>query len=146
MKKIASKTISRRLFACAFAGVLAFALVGFAGCSSSESDEGQQPDPNAPQVTVTVEVDASSQEGGAKESAQVSVPEGASVMDALEATEFDYVVEDGQYGAYITSMMGIETGTNSGWVYSINGESGMEAADVAVVADGDVVTWEFMTF
>lgn len=147
MHHLTSHPLSRRFLVCAFACAMACALGGLLGCSSANDEGGDQSaDANAPQMTVTVEVDATSQEGGQKESVQVDVAEGASVMDALAASGFDYVMEEGDYGAYITSLVGVEAGSNSGWVFSVNGEPGLEAADAIELSEGDVVTWEVMVF
>jgi len=149
MQSITSKVLSRRLLALACAAILACAMLCFAGCSSP-SGEADDKEPSAgeggAQITVTVEVDATAMEGGTKEAAQSAVAEGATVMDALEASGLDYVSENGDYGVYITSILGFEAESNGGWVYSVNGESGVTAADAAVVADGDTVTWEYVTF
>ena len=143
MKTIASKAISRRLFAVLAAGALAFGLFGLAGCAdkADESEKGGEA-----QITVTMEVDTAVQEGGSVESVDVAVAEGATVLEVLEASDVEYVAEDSSYGKYVTTIAGVEQGSNSGWVYSINGESGMESAEVAVVADGDTITWQFITF
>ena len=69
----------------------------------------------------------------------------ATALTALEATDAETVIEDSQYGKYITTINGQAAEGSSGWVYTVNGEQVMEAVDVCPVAAGDTVEFSFIT-
>lgn len=78
--------------------------------------------------------------------ASVAVPAGSSALDALQAATPDVIVEDGSYGAFVSSINGLANGTagaQSGWTYTLNGNYVAESADACILNDGDVVAWEF---
>lgn len=154
--------------------LLAFAM---AGCSSSASSTDQSsssdsehnigsaatvlepnaersaPDPEAPNITVTVEVDptAATEAGvGVDGFDQVLtfpslvLSEGDSALDAL----FDSGVVVTTSGLYVNDINGLTAGAagnESGWMYLINGESPMMNSVDYRLADGDVVTWRYVT-
>ena len=62
------------------------------------------------------------------------------------AAGWDVQVEDSDYGKFVTSINGIANGSEgeaSGWVYTVNDETVMEACDVRQLAAGDSVQWSF---
>lgn len=76
----------------------------------------------------------------------VCLEEGATVLDALEATELDIEsVGDGEM-TYVTAVDGIEeksAGQSSGWVYAFNGSPGDEGAGAKEVESTDIIQWRF---
>lgn len=129
-----------RLVAAVFA--LAFSMMLLASCASSES----KPADGGATIDVTVAVAANEDKGIAAQEQTVEVAEGATVLVATEATEFKPVVEDSEYGAYVSSLNGVAAEGNAGWVYTVNGESVMEGADACVLEAGDSVEWSYMSW
>ncbi len=85
------------------------------------------------------------------ENAEFIVEEGTSVLEATQiycvANELDIEIDSA--GGYITGLLGISDGDysdNTGWVYTINGETVMVGADEQILKDGDKISWEFVTF
>ena len=128
------------------AALLAAALIAAAptlgACSAAPSApaEGQQPASGQPQASVSV-----TQRVGDGEKA-VEVPDGSTVLDVLKASGVEFESSDGSYGAYVTSIDGKAAEGNSGWTYSVNGEQPTVGCGEYEVADGDVVTWEYVSF
>lgn len=131
--------------------VLALALAmgcvcGLAACAESEAPaEAQQT-----QAVMTVRVDVTAPDpAGSLFSGSLELSEGATALDALEATGVEYVAEDSQYGKFVSSIGGVangETSATAGWTYSVNGEMAMESCDVLVLSNGDSLTWEYSEF
>ena len=99
------------------------------------------------QISVQVVVDSSAADGSVSYDGTVELAEGATVLDAIEATGLELDVQDSDYGAFVNAIDGLATGDagdSSGWGYDLNGEMVMESADVATVADGDVLTWTYL--
>lgn len=85
------------------------------------------------------------------ENAEFIVEEGTSVLEATQiycvANELDIEIDSA--GGYITGLLGISDGDysdNTGWVYTINGETVMVGADEQILKDGDKISWEFIDF
>lgn len=77
----------------------------------------------------------------------ISVPEGASVLDALVASSVDTDIEDSSYGPFVSSIDGIANGSEgaqSGWTYTVNDEYATVGASEFVLSDGDAVVWTFV--
>lgn len=99
------------------------------------------------QIAVQVVVDSSAADGSVSFDGTVELAEGATVLDAIEATGLELDVQDSEYGAFVNAIGGLATGDAgdaSGWGYDLNGEMVMDSADVATVADGDVLTWTYL--
>ena len=97
----------------------------------------------ATEITVTVEVTGSFEGTTVESTDEYTVAKDASALDALQATDLDVTVEDGQYGAYVTSVDGLAAEGSNGWLYSVNGESPTVSAGDYKLADGDTVTWSY---
>ena len=70
--------------------------------------------------------------GAEPKTIEVTVPDGATVLQATEAAGWDVQVEDSDYGKFVTSINGIANGSEgeaSGLVYTVNDETVMEACD-----------------
>lgn len=110
-----------------------------AGSAAQSADDAQ--------ITVQVTVDSSAADGSVSFDGTVELAEDATVLDALKATGLAVDVQDSEYGAFVNAIDGLATGAfgdASGWGYDINGEMVMDSADVATVADGDVVAWTYL--
>ena len=161
------RIISRTRWACAACGALVLALA-VGGCTQTTASTGSAAGSAQGSAAVTVQtgssqvtsaasdeqtvsvqvvVDSSAADGSISYDATIEVEDGATVLDALEATGLALDVQDSEYGAFVNAIDGLATGDAgdaSGWTYDINGEMVMDSADVATVADGDVVTWTYL--
>ncbi len=145
----------KRLFACIAACAL-FASLALAGCgsnapasSSAASTQGSSAaaSQQADQPGELIETKATITDAdGNTTSYTVQIPAAdATALAVLEATDAEVATENSQYGTYITAINGIAAESNSGWVYTVNGEQVMEAVDVCPVAAGDTVEFSFIT-
>lgn len=132
---------AKRTFCCVIVAALLGASAFLFACAPSGSDSFAE-------ATISVQVDVAAHEKDLF-SDVVSLPEGATALDALEATGLDYTAEDSSYGAFVSKIDGLangETSATAGWTYSLNGEMSMESCDALVLADGDTLTWEYAEF
>ena len=158
---MATKSVSTReaVFSAAFLSIMAVAVaVLLCSCSAAETQSASssasssaaasissaadaQTSANQNDVTITV----TSPEGpdAIDFSQQISVAEGATVLDALEATELEVTVLDGPYGAYVEAIGGIANEGTSGWTYTVNGEQPQVSAGEMVVNAGDTIAWAY---
>ena len=74
------------------------------------------------------------------------------MLDALNALaeqeDISVNITDSAYGSYVSGIGGLaerDHGDMSGWMYEVNGESPSDSAGDHVLADGDVVTWTYVT-
>lgn len=152
------KKLSAALLALACAAALALA-----GCAGAEpaAGDGAVDAPATPAAEQGAESSSDNAEQGASiavsvampegadapsETVEVSLPEGATVFDALEATGWDVQAEDSDYGKYVTAINGVANGSQgeaSGWVFTVNNEQVMEGCDSCTLAAGDSVEWSF---
>lgn len=138
------------LFAIMLALVLA--LAGCGGTATApQTDEQTTAEGSAEaqdaHISVAVIVDGSAADGDVIE-ATVDLPEGANAFDALMMAGVEVESQDSDYGIYVSSVNGLAAGANgeySGWLYAVNGEDGMVAADECLLADGDEVRWYYIT-
>lgn len=144
----ASKHVLR--ICCAFLLIASLGL-GLTACSSdSTPDNATNDQDNASQSLGEIElsIDTTSIEGGEVTTKQVVADEGDTVIDVLEKSGIESVIEDSSYGAYVFSIEGLAQGDHgamSGWLYSVNGQPGEEAADKYEVKKGDTITWNYST-
>lgn len=153
-RSIRSLSLSRVL-TCGIAVAAMLSLVLFAGCTSgqpaagssqsaavsSESAAAQQP-----VLTATVIVKDADDPDAAPASYPVELAiADATAFDAFEAAGIDAVVEDSEYGKYISSIGGKGAEGTSGWVYTVNGEQVMESIDSFKLSDGDTIEFEYVT-
>lgn len=117
------------------------------GCAQdSSSSSSSSSEPAAAGISVSVAVDGSAANGPV-DVYIVAVSEGATVLDALEATSLTVTTEDSAYGPFVTSIEGIENGSlgsQSGWTYTVNEEYASASAGELALADGDAVAWTFV--
>lgn len=98
---------------------------------------------DATEITVSVEVTGTFEDTTVESTGTYTVAKDASALDALQATDLDVTIEDGQYGAYVTSVDGLASEGSNGWVYTVNGESAAVSAGDYTLADGDTVAWSY---
>lgn len=130
--------------------IMVFVLAACGGGSDSGSAEGAAEEAAA-NITVVMEIDYPDESGVADvEDASVEIPEGASVLDALnayaDANSCEIVMADSSDSPYVTSIGGVEATDTAGWVYELNDEMLMESADACVLAAGDEISWSFETW
>ena len=144
---MSQENLSRRTFVARLAGAaaacaLALTVVACGGTPAADPAQDQQAT-----TAVTVEIDATAGEGE-RTSTEVDVPEGATAYDALVATGVDVNASDSEYGMYVQGIAGLaggDFGDMSGWMFEVNGEMSDVSCSEATLADGDVVTWLYVT-
>ena len=118
---------------------------------SGTSGNGASTSPSAAaepsQITVSVSVDASLG-GGSSTSVTVTVPQGSSVLDALEAAGYGVSTQNTQYGIYITGIGGVEASSRDrrGWVYAVNGVEPSHSAANHALSSGDSIAWTYVSY
>ena len=75
----------------------------------------------------------------------VMVPADSTVFDAVNLADVGAVIEDSEYGKYITAFGDKAAEGNAGWVYTVNGEEVMESIDSYVLSDGDTVQFSYVS-
>lgn len=140
--QVEKRVSGRAMHLVAVVFALALSMMLLASCASSES----KPAESEGTIEVTVAVAANEDKGIAAQEQEVKLAECANVLVATEATDFNPVVEDSEYGAYVSSINGVAAEGNAGWVYTVNGESVMEGADACVLEAGDSVKWSYMSW
>lgn len=144
------KNLLTRLGAAFAALVLA---VGLAACGVAPATDGStasgadEPQEQQATISVTVEIDATAGEGEST-TADVDLPEGATVYDALVATGADVNATDSDYGMYVQGINGLaggDFGDMSGWMFEVNGEMAEVGCSQYELKAGDVVTWTYVT-
>lgn len=121
--------------------IMVFALAACGGGSGSEGESGTT-------MTVVMEIDYPDESGLAEvEDVKVEIPEGGSVLDALnayaDANGCEIVMDNSSEMPYVTSIGGVAATATAGWVYEVNDEMVMETADACVLKNGDEVSWSF---
>lgn len=115
--------------------------------AQAAEDEGPiEAGQTAEDIVVPVSITMPESADAESKTIEVTVLEGATVLQALEATGWDVQVEDSDYGKFVTSINGVANGSEgeaSGWVYTVNDETVMEACDARQLAAGDSVQWSF---
>lgn len=112
-----------------------------------------EPAPAAPQqtqpatITVSVTADGGASGASVSYSTSVTVPQGATVFDALAASGIPFNARSSAYGMYVDSIGGVSenyNGTNGGWTYYVNGSFINSACDSTVLSAGDSVRWTYV--
>lgn len=143
----------------------------FFGCNADNTankDNKEQNSSTAPTVTCTVTVECKSilsnmddlkaghedyvpSDGDIINGYSVTLPEGSTaydaVMSACEKQDISVNVSSGSFGKYIAGFNNIDEGdcgSQSGWTYTVNGESPSEACDRYTLSDGDSVDFSYI--
>ncbi|WP_346685575.1 DUF4430 domain-containing protein [Enteroscipio rubneri] len=146
-----SRVGARRACAAMAAALVALALAGATGCAAPASDSSNQTGADAASqqasMSVNVVVDTSAVEGApVSYDAPVTLDEGASAFDALQATGLSVNVTESSYGSYVSAVEGLAAGDHgdmSGWMYEVNGAEAQVAASAYVLSKGDSVRWYY---
>lgn len=77
--------------------------------------------------------------------------EGSTVLEAtqLYCMSHDLSISVDSSKGYVTEIAGLSEGdynNQTGWVFTVNGEMGMLAADEQIVEENDKIAWEFIDF
>ena len=145
-------TVRMRITALFAALMLALCAGMLAGCADNNAASSSSADAAATasadtQVKASVSIDTTSIQGEVR-TIEVTVDAGGTVLDALEATGLELDVQDSQYGKFVNAIDGVATGDNgdmSGWLVAVNGQDLAVSADAQEVADGDAITWTYVT-
>ena len=145
----AKKSLLARFTAGAAALALALTVAACGGTPASNAGDATADAAQEQQATVeaTVEIDATAGEGELS-SYDVELAEGSTVYDALVATDADVNASDSDYGMYVQGINGLaggDFGDMSGWMFEVNGEMAEVGCSQLEVADGDVITWIYVT-
>jgi uncharacterized protein YgiM (DUF1202 family) len=71
--------------------------------------------------------------------------EGKTVLELLQAGHTVKTV-DSSYGTYVQSIDGTASGDNSAWLYYVNDQPGLDAADKTTTHDTDSIEWRYESF
>lgn len=105
-------------------------------------------DGSAEIITVEIDIDYPDESGiDDVDEAKVDIPEGGSVLDALnayaEANDCEILMDDSSKTPYVTSIGGVAATKTAGWIYEVNDEMVMKSADACTLNAGDEISWEF---
>ena len=129
-------------------------VLAMTACSTIEpSDDGS----DAKMINVAIEidypdVDDENLEKAEKEDieAELTVEEGTSAIDMLyayaDANNIEVVLDENSPTIYVISIDGVEQTADAGWVYEVDDEMTMDAADELILTEGMKITWEFMSW
>lgn len=112
---------------------------------SPENAPEQSGPTNTALITTSLIIDY----GGEKANSYViELPLNSSAFNALQkAAEIDNITLETQqydFGIFVKSIEGFESTAEVSWIYFVNGESGMVAADKLILIEGDTVEWKFI--
>ncbi len=146
-----------RLLVCGVAVAAMLSMALLSGCASgqpaasssqaaSASSASAAVQQQEPALTATVVVKDADDPDAAPASYPVELAMAdATAFDAFQAAGIEAVVEDSEYGKYISSIGGKAAEGTSGWVYTVNGQQVMESIDSFKLSDGDTIEFEYIT-
>ena len=129
-------------------------VLAMTACSSIEpSDDGS----DAKMINTSIvidypDVDDEDLEKAEKQDIEAAmiVEEGTSALDQLysyaDDNNLEVVLDESSASVYVTSIDGVEQTDDAGWVYMVNDEMTMDAADQLILEEGMKITWEFMSW
>ncbi len=128
-------------------------VLAMTACNIEPSDDGS----DAKMINVAIEIDFPDVDDEDLEKAEkkdiedkMKVEEGTSVIDMLysyaDANGIDVVLDETSPTIYVTSIDGVEQTNDAGWVYEINDEMTMEAADELMLEEGMKITWAYTSW
>lgn len=97
-------------------------------------------------VSFSLKVDATQADKGMLYDKDVTAEEGTTVYDALVDTGLDLAVDSSSGSVYVDGIGGVigsQTSSTAGWLYTVNGEVPMVGADSQKIEEGDQVVWTF---
>lgn len=116
-------------------------------CSNIEpSDDGS----DAKMINVAIEIDFPDDAEKDDIQAAMIVEEGTNAMDQLysyaDDNNLEVVLDESSPTIYVTAIDGVEQTDDAGWVYKIDGEMTMDAADELKLTEGMKITWAYMSW
>ena len=129
-------------------------VLAMTACGSIEpSDDGS----DAKMINVAIEIDYPDVADEDLEKAEkkdieakMMVEEGTSAIDMLysyaDANNIEVVLDENSPTIYVISIDGVEQSNDAGWVYEIDDEMTMDAADEIILEEGMKITWEYMSW
>lgn len=143
MKLKVTKLVGSVLIASALA-----AAFGLAGCSSNAADNATNETPVAAeqgvQIPVPLVISAPAFDGNVIYDSVVTVPEGATALDVLQACGYGIDVQESEYGKYVNEVNGVANEGMKGWTYLVNNAQPTVSADQTVIKNGDKVEWTYI--
>ncbi|MBU7032061.1 MAG: DUF4430 domain-containing protein [Theionarchaea archaeon] len=75
---------------------------------------------------------------------EATIPAGSTVVDLMKACGVSFIDE----GGFITTIQGVsqDEGTQTYWIYYVNGEMAAVGARDYIIQDGDEVTWRLESY
>lgn len=124
--------------------IMMFAMAACGGSSDAPAGD-------AAMIDVTIEIDFPDVDGQPDvEDYKFQIPEGSTALDMLnlyaEAESVEIVMSDTSATAYVTSIGGVAETDGAGWVYEVDDEMTLDAADEHIVKQGAEITWEYMSW
>lgn len=141
----------KKLLALMLALIMVLAMTA---CNNIEpSDDGS----DAKMINVKIEIDYPDVDDEDLEKAEkkdieadMMVEEGTSAIDMLysyaDANNIEVVLDENSPTIYVISIDGVEQSNDAGWVYEIDDEMTMDAADEIILEEGMKITWEYMSW
>ena len=129
-------------------------VLAMTACNNIEpSDDGS----DAKMINVKIEIDYPDVDDEELEKAEkqdikadMMVEEGTSAIDMLysyaDANNIEVVLDENSPTIYVISIDGVEQSNDAGWVYEIDDEMTMDAADEIILEEGMKITWEYMSW
>lgn len=123
--------------------VMVFSITACGGGNASGGEDGM--------ITAVIEIDYPDGCGNADvEDFHIAVPEGTNALELLqlygEANGVEITLATTSPTVYVTAIGGIAESADAGWVYEVDDEMTMDAADQHTVQAGQTITWEYMTW
>lgn len=148
----------RALILMLMAIIIALAMASCGNGESSNDDDSSSGDQSKPQAEEEIVADTvanlkvefpSSSDDENVNAEGITLPADSTAIDVLFAyvneNDLTIDVEEGDT-VYIKQIGSVKETKNAGWVFTVNDETVMEAADKVVIKTGDTVKWEFKTF
>lgn len=115
-------------------------------CSIEPSDDGS----DAAMINVAIEIDYPDDSELEDVQASMIVEEGTTAMEQLYSyandNNIEVVLDESSPTIYVTSINGVEQTADAGWVYEVNDEMTMDAADELILEEGTKISWEFTSW
>ncbi len=121
-------------------------VLAMTACSIQPSDDGS----DAKMINTSIVIDYPDDADKEDVQASMIVEEGTSAMDQLysyaDDNNIEVVLDENSPTIYVISMDGVEQTSDAGWVYEVNDEMTMDAADELILEEGTKITWKYMSW
>lgn len=128
--------------------VAAMGLFGCAGgeqeSSSAASSSGFSTESTISQMEIPVKVTSPGADGQVTFDETVTIGEGSTALDVLQAAGLELDAEQSEYGMFVNAVNGLANEGMKGWTYTVNGEQPQVSADQTYLEDGDAVEWSYI--